>query len=555
MAEQNTRFQRLPRKLPAVSLWSFAAVLIAAVVVLPILSVFWIALMPGENIWPRLMATALPRYLKNTGLLVLAVGGFSGVIGTGLAWMLTMYRFPGARFLQWGLLLPLAIPAYAGAYALVDFLEYAGPVQGGLRAAFGWRTARDYWFPEIRSIGGAVAVLTAALYPYVYLMVRTALREQSGATYEVARALGAGPFSRLWRIALPLVRPAIVAGCAIVMMETVSDFGAVSYFSVQTLTTGIFSTWLEGGNRAGAAQIASVILLAVLVLLALEKASRRRSRFHHLARAHRAIEPETLKGRAGWAAAILCFLPFAAGFVLPVGVFLSHSLENMDRWVDPGLVRALVNTLMVGGIAALATVAGALFLAFGIRNARQRLSRALLLLSSIGYAAPGAVLAVGILFPLSFLDHRIADLIEAASGRDVGLMLTGTAFAVILAYFVRFFAIAVGAVDSAFGRVSPSLAMAARSLGQSPGGVLRRVYFPLIRGSVGTALLLVFVDCVKELPATLLLRPFNFNTLATRVYDQASLEQIGEASPAALLVIAVGLGAVLLLARAKAGAG
>ncbi len=436
-----------------------------------------------------------------------------------------------------------------GAYALVDFLEYAGPVQTTLREVFGWQTARDYWFFEIRSMGAAVVVLSASLAPYVFLMVRAALREQSAATYEVARALGAGAFERFFRVGLPLVRPAIAAGTAIVMMETVSDFGAVSFFSVQTLTTGIFSTWLEGGNRAGAAQIASVVLVAVFILVALEKKSRGQSRFYHLSRQHRPVAPLGLAGWRGWLAAAFCFLPFGVGFLLPVGVFLSHAFGGAGSWLDPGLLRALWNTLLVGGIAALATVAGAIFMVYGVRMTGRRLPALLLPLTTIGYAAPGAVLAVGILFPLSFLDHRLADLVEVVTGRNIGLVLTGSAFAVIFAYFVRFFAIAQGATDSAFGRVSPSLAMAARSLGQGPGGVLRRVHFPLIRGSVGTALLLVFVDCVKELPATLLLRPFNFNTLSTRVYDKASLEQIAQASPAALMVIGVGLVAVVMLVR------
>ncbi|HHS88742.1 MAG TPA: iron ABC transporter permease, partial [Rhodobacteraceae bacterium] len=363
------------------------------------------------------------------------------------------------------------------------------------------------------------------------------------------RALGAGPVKRFFRVGLPMARPAIAAATAIVMMETVSDFGAVSFFSVQTLTTGIFSTWLEGGNRGGAAQIASVVLIAVLVLVGLEKKSRGQVRFYHLSRQHRAVVPLVLPGWRGWLAGALCAVPLAVGFLLPVGVFLSHALDASGLWSDPGLMRALVNTLFVGGAAAVMTVVAALFMVYGVRMTGRRLPVLLLPVTTIGYAAPGAVLGVGILFPLSGLDHMIANAVEAATGRDIGLILTGTAFAVIFAYFVRFFAIAQGAIDAAFGRVTPSLAFAARSLGEGPGGTLRRVYLPLIRGSLGTALLLVFVDSVKELPATLLLRPFNFNTLATRVYEKASLEQISQAAPAALMVIAVGLVAVLMLRR------
>jgi iron(III) transport system permease protein len=534
---------------PLLSSWSLGAVLIAAIVLMPILSVVWIALTPGENIWPHLISTTLPRYLRNTLILMVSVGLLSGLIGTGAAWLITRYRFPWSRWLEWLLLLPLAIPAYVGAYALVDLFEYAGPVQTWLRQMMGWTSSRDYWFPQIRSIGSAVVVLTAALYPYVYLLARAAFREQSGASEEVARSLGAGAWARFARVGLPLARPAIAAGMAIVMMETVNDFGAVDYFAVQTLTTGIFSVWLESGNAAGAAQIASVVLVLVILLVGLEKSSRRRIRFFNLSTRHRPVAPVTLHGLAGWLATLLCALPFALGFVLPGGVILSHALDNAERWADPALLRALFNTLSVGGVAAALTVLAGVFMVYGVRLSGRRLPRLLLPLTTIGYAAPGAVLGVGLLIPLAAVDHRIADTVEAVTGVDIGLILTGSATALVLAYTVRFFAIAQGAADAAMGRVSPSLPMAARSLGRNQGQVLGQVYYPLIRGSIASALLLVFVDCVKELPATLLLRPFNYNTLATRVHDQASLENLGNAAPAAILVILVGLAAVGLLAR------
>ncbi len=553
MTKQNSQIKILPKRQWPIDRWSMGAFFIAILVVIPIASVIWMALLPAENIWPHLLATTLPRYLKNTAVLVVSVGALAAIIGTLTAWMVTMYRFPGSGLLKWLLLLPLAIPAYIGAYALVDFLEYAGPVQTALRDGFGWQTSRDYWFPEIRSRTGAILVLAASLFPYVFLMVRAAFREQSGATYEVARALGAGPIKRFLSVGLPLSRPAIAAGSAIVMMETVGDFGTVSYFSIQTLTTGIFSTWFEGGNRGGAAQISSIILIVVLVLVALEKYDRRRARFFNLSRKHQPIQAVALTGWQGWTAAGLCFLPFGVGFVLPVGVMFGHAFDNQQRWLDPGLGVALTNTVFVAGSAAVLVVIGGLFMVFGLRSTGRRLRAILFPVTAMGYAAPGAVLAVGILIPLSLADHAIADLVAAISGYDIGLLMTGSAFAIIFAYSVRFFAIAQGAVDTAFGRVAPSLPMAARSLGKSPAQTLRLLYLPLIRGSVGTALLLVFVDSVKELPATLLLRPFNFNTLSTRVYEKASLEQIGDASPAALLVISVGLAAVLLLARNQRG--
>ncbi|MBL6428864.1 MULTISPECIES: ABC transporter permease [Maritimibacter] len=551
MVERNGQVLTRPKGLRMPSRWSVGAVLIGLLVVGPILAVVWMAFNPAENVWPHLISTTLPRYFTNTVILALSVAFLSAAVGTGAAWLIVMYRFPGSRWLEWLLLFPLAIPAYVGAYALVDFLEYSGPVQTALRGLFGWENAQAYWFPEIRSIGAAIIVLTAALSPYVYLLTRTGLREQSGGVYEVARALGSGPFGRFWRVGLPLVRPAIAAGSAIVMMETVSDFGTVDFFAVQTLTTGIFTTWLEMGNAGGAAQIAMVILGLVLVLVAIEKVSRSKSRFYRLERQQRPVDPVALTGWQGWLATLFCLVPFAVGFILPVGVLLWHAAHNAEEWLSAGLFRALGHTVAVGGSAAVVTVTLALFLVYGVRLTGSKLPRMVMPVSTIGYAAPGAVLAVGILIPLAALDNTVADAVYGLTGFDPGLLLTGTAFAMVFAYCVRFFAIAQNAADAAMGRVSPSLPMAARSLGRSAGGALREVYVPLMRGSVGTALLLVFVDCVKELPATLLLRPFNYNTLATRVYEKASLEQIGQAAPAAILVILVGLVAVGFMARAN----
>ena len=550
MAEQNSRVPRRALRL-RLDGWSIGALLIAAVVLAPMLSVIWIAFHPTENIWPHLMSTVLPRYFGTTLYMMLGVGLLTALVGTGAAWLVTMYRFPGGRWLDHALLFPLAIPAYVGAYALVDFLQYAGPVQGALRAAMGWQSARDYWFPEVRSEEMAILVLSFALYPYVYLLARAAFRECSGNGYEVARALGVGPWGMFFRVGLPLARPAIATGVALALMETVADFGTVTYFGVQTLTTGVFSTWLNGNNAGGAAQIAGVILMLIFLLVALERIGRRNARFHRMGRAQRPVERVALPGRRGWLAFALCFLPFALGFLLPVGVMLDHSLKNPEVWIAPGLFEALGNTLVVGGLASVLTVGAALFLVYAVRMAGRGVARVVLPLTTLGYAAPGAVLAVGLLIPLAALDNRVADAVLALTGWDPGLIMTGTAGAIVLAYGVRFFGIAQGAVDAAFGRVSPNLPLAARSLGRTAGGALGAVYLPLMRGSVATALLVVFVDCVKELPATLLLRPFNFNTLATRVYELASLERLGEAAPAALVVMAVGLAAVAALARAN----
>lgn len=525
--------------------------MVALIVLAPIVAVVWIAFHPVENIWPHLLSTTLPRYLRNTLVLMVSVGTLAGCVGATTAWLVTRYQFPGVRWIQWALLLPLAIPAYVGAYALVDFLEYAGPVQTALRNIFGWQTSRDYWFPEVRSMGAAILVLSGALFPYVYILARAAFREQSGAGEDVARSLGAGAFARFWRIGLPLARPAIAAGIAIVMMETVNDFGTVDYFAVQTLTTGIFSVWLESNNAGGAAQISSVVLMLVILLVTMEKVSRRRVQFFNLSTRHRAASRVPLSGGVAAAATFVCLLPFLFGFVLPFGVIADHALGSAVLWQDPALLIALGNTLWVCSIASVLTVTAGVLMVYGVRLSGRALPRLLLPITTIGYAAPGAVLGVGILIPLAALDHGLADFIETVTQRPTGLILTGSSFALVLAYCVRFFAIAQGAADGAMGRVPPSLPMAARSLGRTKAGVLRAVYMPLVRASVGSALLLVFVDCVKELPATMLLRPFNFETLATRVHDQASLENLADASPGAVMIVVVGLVAVGLLARAN----
>ncbi|MGQ0611167.1 MAG: ABC transporter permease [Paracoccaceae bacterium] len=528
-----------------------SGLLITALAVLPILAVIAIALGAQTNVWPHLIQTVLPRYLSNTLVLMLSVGALSVAMGTGAAWIVTMYRFPGRAALRALLLFPMAIPAYIGAYALVDFLDYSGPVQAGLRALMGWTSARDYWFPETRSIWFAALVLASAFYPYVYLLVRNALQEQSGGLYEVARALGTGPAGLFLRVGLPLSRPALAAGLALVLMETVADFGAVQHFGVQTLTTGIFTTWLDGANAAGAAQIALVLLGMILLLLLAERQGRRNARFFRPARSDRPVVPKPLGGLSAALALGLCAVPVGLGFVLPVAVMAWHALKRPEVWLDPGLAAALGNTVLVGGLAALVTVAAAFLAAYALRRLHRGLVRVLVPVSMLGYAAPGAVLAVGVLIPLAALDHFLADTILLVTGVEPGLLLTGTAFALVVAYSMRFFGIAQSALDAAFGRIPPSLSMAARSLGRSEGEVIAAVHVPLMRGSVVTTLLVVFVECVKELPATLLLRPFNFSTLSTRTYELASLERLGEAAPAALVVILVGMLAVLALLRAE----
>ena len=541
-----------PKRVSAwLDIWGLSAILIAVLVVLPIGAIFWLALFPAENIWPHLMETTLPRYFGNSLIMMASVGALCAAMGTGAAWLVVMHRFPGHRVFEWALLLPLAIPAYIGAYALVDFWEYAGPFQSALRAMFGWTSAQDYWFPAVRSRTTAVFVISMSLYPYVYLLARAAFREQSATALEVSRALGCGRWSSFWRVGLPLARPAVVAGSAIVMMETLNDFGTVEFFAVQTLTTGIFTVWLQASNVGGAAQIACVILALVIGLVLIEKFSRRNIRVAQGARNIRPPAPEEFGPLMRLVACILCLIPIFFGFLMPFGIILSHAVDRADLWSSAKLWSAAGTTVWVASVTAVVTIAAGVILVYGARLSRSRIARLLVPVTTVGYAAPGAVLALGIVIPLAAFENGFADLVLAVTGMDPGLFFTGTSAAVIFAYSVRFFAISFGSVDAAFGRVTPSMGMAARSLGKNALQTLLLVHLPMVRGSLLIGGLLIFVDSVKELPATLLLRPFGFNTLATHVYDFASLENIEAASPGALVVILVSIVAVAIVARSS----
>ena len=460
--------------------WAICAISISALILLPIVSVIFIAFFPANNIWPHLISTTLPRYISTTVLLMISVGAIAGVIGTLSAWFVVRYRFIGSSWLQWALLMPLAIPGYVGAYALVDLLEYAGPVQSALRDVFGWSSARDYWFPEIRSFGAAVFVLSLSLYPYVYLLTRAAFRDQTSSVEEVARSLGALSSQRFFKINLPLARPAIAAGVAIVMMETVNDFGTVDYFAVQTLTTGIFSVWLQSSNVGGAAQLACVVLTIVILLVSLEKLSRRKMQFFNMSSKHKTVQKIRLSGLSNILVFLCCLVPVLLGFALPLIILLEHSMSNPHLFIDKGLIDATFNTVFIGTVAAVVTVILSIFMVFGMKSVNGRLPKVTMPVTTIGYAVPGAVLGVGILIPLAILDNALADAIFYLTQIDVGLIFTGTSFAIILAYIVRFFAIGQGATEAALGRISPNLEHAARSLGKNRASILKRIYLPCL---------------------------------------------------------------------------
>ncbi len=539
------------RRLVHLDLWTLGVVLVAGACALPLITVVAYVVQPAGDVWQHLAATVLPRYVTHSLLLALGVGAGTLVIGVTTAWLTSMCAFPGRRFFAWALLLPLAMPSYIIAYTYTGLLEYAGPLQSALRAATGWGYG-DYWFPPIRSLGGAIAMLTLVLYPYVYLLARSAFLEQSASALEAARTLGCGAWRSFFAVALPLARPAIAAGVSLALMETLAEYGAVHFFGVSTFTTGIFRAWFGMGDPVAAAQLAACLLAFVLVLVVLERASRRRARYHHAT--GRLDSPEWAHlGRWRAVAAItVCAMPLLLGFAVPVAQLAVWAIETAPEMVGPGFARLVIHSFALAVTAAGATVAVAAFLAYGQRLRPNRAVGVGVRLASMGYAIPGPVLAVGILIPFGWLDNAINDWAQAYLGVSTGLVLSGTVFILIFAYAVRFMTAAVHTVESGLGKVRPSMDEAARTFGYRRLAVLGRIHLPIMRSSLLTAVLLVFVDVLKELPATLIMRPFDFNTLAVRAYQLASDERLADASSAALAIVITGLIPVILISRSIA---
>lgn len=530
--------------------WGLGAAVVSLLVTTPIIAIAIIALSPTENIWPHLARTVLPGYVITTVLLITGVGLVTFVVGAGTAWLVTMYKFPGRNWLKWGLLMPLATPTYIIAYTYVELFDYSGWIQQSLRAVFGWGSAADYWFPDIRSLPGAIFVMSVVLYPYVFLTARASFIRQSICHLEVSRTLGRTAIGTFLSVALPLARPAIVVGVSLAMMECLNDIGAVEYFGVNTLTVGIYSTWLNRGNLGGAAQIACVMLIFVFVLIWLERVGRRGQRFHHTSQRDCRPSLERLAGWRAWAAALACHLPVVFGFLVPGVLLVYFAFNNFAEAASPEYFRYARNSILLSSMAATVALVIGVFLAYAHRLARSNAVRLAIRLSSLGYAVPGAVLGIGILVPFAGLDNAVDTVARDWFGVSTGLLLTGTMFSIVFAYVVRFLAIAFGSVDTGLARVTPSLAAAARTLGRTNAGALREVHLPLIRPALVTAALLVFVDSMKELPATLILRPFNFDTLATHVYTYASLSLVRESALSALTIVVAGLIPVILLSRA-----
>lgn len=544
--------------------------LIALILSLPVLAILSGVFVNTQAMWQHLTTTVLGTYISNSLGLMLGVGIGTAIIGTATAWLVTLCDFPGRRVFEWGLLLPLAAPAYILAYTYTELLEYYGPIQTGLRNWFGWQSVDDYWFPAVRSLPGAIVMLTLVLYPYVYLLARSAFLSQSTSLLEASRSLGCSPWRGFWQVALPLARPAIAAGLSLALMETLNDFGTVEHFSVSTFTTGIYRTWFGMGEQAVASQLSALLLLFVFGLIILEQLSRQRQGYYQTSCQYQTLPRYRLSGWRSGGATLSCLLPIGLGFVVPAGVLmqllvgLGDSAE-IDSRADsdfPSADRSSEAIASAGGdrfwdfashslTLALLTAAIAILLsvllAYGQRLRPGVLNYWATRISTLGYAVPGSVIAVGVLLFLGKFDNSLDAWSRSTLGIGTGLLLSGTLAALVFAYLVRFLAVAFGAIAASLGAIKPNLDDASRSLGYSRMATLQKIHLPLMRSGLLTAAILVFVDVMKELPATLIVRPFNFDTLAVRVYNLASDERLAEAAAPALAIVAVGLLPVILL--------
>lgn len=527
--------------------WQLSSVGIASLVLLPLLTLVWLSLSANTALWNHLVDTVLADYVISSLGLMVGVAILTLLLGIGSAFLVTQYQFKGVRFFHWALLLPLAMPAYITAYSYTGLLDVAGPVQNLLRSQLSL-TYGEYWFPEIRSLGGAIFVLSFVLYPYVYLMARTSFIGQSQYLRDAAQSLGYNRKKAFLHITLPIARPAIIAGVSLVLMETLADFGAVSYFGVSTFTTGIFRTWYGLGSVEGAAQLALILLSFIVVLLTLEKSSRKRAAYHDK-KTSQPIQAQRLSGKKQLIAIILACTPLLLGFVIPTLQLIIWSVSNINQLANAVFWELVGNTLLLASITASLAVCFALLIAYSHRIIQSKLTQTTKYIVSLGYAIPGLVIAVGTLIPLAYLDNTLDYWLRSNFNFSSGLLISGTIVALIIAYLVRFLAVALNSVDSGLQSIRPHMDQAARSLGLSPLQVLRQVHIPIMRGSIMTGLLIVFVDVMKELPATLVLRPFNFNTLAVRAYELASDERLSDAALPSIAIVLAGLLPVILLSR------
>lgn len=524
--------------------WRIASLLVAAIVIAPILVVATAWLTPASDVWRHLAQTVLTDLIHNTIVLVLGVGLGVFVLGVALAALTALYDFPGRRFFEWALMLPLAIPAYVFAFVAVGMLDFSGPLQTWLRGTFG----SSAWFPPIRSSGGVIGVMVLAFYPYVYMLTRAAFLAQGWTLLETGRAFGLTPGRAFVRVALPVARPAIAAGVAIALMETLADFGAVSIFNYDTFTVAIYKAWQGLFSLPAAAQLSTLLLLFIGLAFVSEQQLRGRARYH-LSLKHGHEQRYRLRGGRAFAATAFCTFVWLLAFAVPVGQLLWWALDAARTDLDMRYWRFIGNTLLLGGFAAAVTTAAAVVIAYAHRLKPDRVIGTAVRLSTLGYALPGSVLAVGIMISFLWIDQHVVARALGALGFPAAPLLAGSLIALLIAYAVRFLAVAYGPVDSGFDRIKPSLLQAARSLGASNREILWRVSLPLVRTGLFSAALLVFVEVMKEMPATLLLRPFGWDTLATRIFEMTSEGEWQRAALPAVALVLVGLLPVMLLVR------
>ena len=529
--------------------WSLAGYAVAALLVLPLFALIFQAFQPDEAVFGHLMATVLPTYIINSLLLIFWVSLGALLLALPCAWLMARCDFVGRRYLQWALLLPLAMPAYIVAYVYTDLLDYAGPVQRGLRSIFGWDSPQDYFFPDIRTLGGAACMLSLVLFPYIYLLARTAFMEQSLSLAHASRIMGCSPWQSFWRLSLPMARPALAVGVALVAMETAADFATVNYFAVPTLTTAVYDTWLGYGNLTAAAKLSAIILLVVFSLIGFERFARRKQQLFQKQSRIQVTDLYRLSMTQTLVALSFCGMLLLLAFLLPFGILLSYAIGYFEQSWDKSFWQLSLNSLSLALITSLLCCLIALLLMF-VRRISPRQSDALpSRLASTGYALPGTVLAIGVLVPLTMLDFAINDLADLVGIAGPGLILTGSVMALIFAFCVRFVAIAIGSVESSYKRISPSLDMVSLTMGQTPRQLLRRVHLPLLAKGLFAGALLVFIESMKELPAALLLRPIGFENLATYVFQFASDEKLEHGALAAIVIVLVGLVPLIYLNR------
>lgn len=527
-----------------------AAILaVVALVLLPIVALAGLGLQSSGNVWGQLWATVLPHYIFQTLLLLLGVGTLSMVIAVPLAWLLTAFRFPGSQMLQWLALLPLAMPTYIIAYLAVDQLNYAGALQTALRRFMNWQKPTDYHFPEIRSLGGAIVVMSLVLFPYIFISARAAFLKQSASQIEVSRTLGQTAWGTFFKIILPQARPALVIGLSFVLLETLNDIGAMNFFGVQTFTLAIYSTWLGQGNLAGAAQLAIVLLVCVGSILWIEQYARGQNNQLRQTTKTRSLEPVQLFGWQALCATLAAVLPTLFGFFIPCAVLVRLGLRHLDVVASPRFLINAWHSLILAAFTVVFTLLIGMVFAYAKRRGASHFIRTLILMATTGYAIPGIILGLGFLVVFGRFDNWVSPVLSALTGVKFGLIISGSTSALVIAYVVRFLAMGHGSVDQGLQKIPTRLDDVARTLGRSPGAVIATIHLPLLKPALLSGAIMVFVDCMKELPATLLLRPFDYDTLASSVFTLASLDKLEESAPPALAIVLVGLVPIYILAR------